>query len=176
MKNQIYQMKLLALFYLIVSLTITVDAFTTTLTTTPISRPTTSFVNPVQQQGKQQVISTSFTTSSTTNTRLYERKEPYKGMGGNDGLRRGLVLQIIVFGICAWLFTIPPEFRRAYLCPADIYCQEEGSCSRDCVTTSEWISGVTEYYKGGGGIQWDFSIDPNTLKENQELLDQIQKK
>ena len=165
MKNQFNQMKLLALLLcLLVSSLKKIDAFTTSATT---RRTSTSFNKPAQQQ--QHLY-------PTTTTQLYERKEPYKGMGGNDGIGRGLVLQVIVFGICAWLFTIPPEFRRAYLCPADIYCQEEGACTRECVTTSEWISGVQEYYKNGGGIQWDFSIDPKTLQENQDLLDQIQKK
>ncbi|CAJ1935218.1 unnamed protein product [Cylindrotheca closterium] len=106
---------------------------------------------------------------ATKTTQLHERK--YQGT--NDGTGRGIILQVIVFGITAWLFTIPPEFRRAYLCPADTFCQEEGSCTRECVTPDEWVSGIKDYYKNGGGIKWDFSIDPKTKASNQQKLDAI---
>jgi hypothetical protein len=105
-------------------------------------------------------------------TQLFERKKgEYKGT--NDGTGRGLIFQAFVLGICIWLFTVPPEFRRTYFCPADIYCQEEGSCQRECVTYDQWFQNVGDYYKNGGGIQWDFSIDPKTKQVNQEKLDSI---
>lgn len=106
---------------------------------------------------------------TSTTTQLQERK--YDGV--DDGIGRGIYIQVVVFAICAWLFTIPPEFRRAYLCPADTFCQEPGSCTKECVTTKEWVDGVKEYYKNGGGIQWDFSIDPKTKAMNQKKLDAI---
>jgi hypothetical protein len=105
-------------------------------------------------------------------TQLFERKKgEYKGT--NDGTGRGLIFQAFVLGICIWLFTVPPEFRRTYFCPADIYCQEEGSCQRECVTYDQFFQNVGDYYKNGGGIQWDFSIDPKTKQVNQEKLDSI---
>ena len=41
-------------------------------------------------------------------------------------------------------------------------CPEEQT--QTCVTPSAWVAGITEYYRNGGGIKWDFSIDPATLK------------
>ena len=32
----------------------------------------------------------------------------------------------------------------------------------NCVTTSEWVDGIKEYYANGGGVQFDFSIAPET--------------
>lgn len=108
-----------------------------------------------------------------SSTQLYE-KRPYNGMKGNDGIGNGIVIQLLVFAICTWLFTIPPEFRRAYICPAEIFCREdEGGCTRECVTQTEWIQGVSDYYKNGGGVRWDFSIDPKTKEANQNKIDAI---
>lgn len=33
-----------------------------------------------------------------------------------DGTGRGLVLLAVVMSICIWMFSIPPEFRRAHFC------------------------------------------------------------
>jgi hypothetical protein len=30
------------------------------------------------------------------------------------------------------------------------------------MTTDEWTSGIADYYKNGGGVHFDFSIDPKT--------------
>lgn len=128
-----------------------------------IQPPTTSGIGPTRTR-------TTRATKASTTTQLQERK--YKGQV-DDGIGRGIYIQLVVFGLCAWLFTIPPEFRRAYLCPADTFCQEEGSCTRECVTPDEWVSGIKDYYKSGGGIKWDFSIDPKTKAANQQKMDAI---
>jgi hypothetical protein len=94
----------------------------------------------------------------TTTTTLFQGKIVDQGIG------RGIPILGLVLLACVWLFTIPPEFRRAYICPdscAKVEYQAAPAC-QECVTGEEWINGVKEYYKNGGGIQWDFSIDPNS--------------
>jgi hypothetical protein len=29
------------------------------------------------------------------------------------------------------------------------------------MTPEEWRTGIMEYYKNGGGVKFDFSVDPN---------------
>ena len=82
----------------------------------------------------------------------------------NDGSGRGVPILLIVLLGCVWMFTIPPEFRRAYICPdacAKVENQAAPTC-QTCITGEEWVNGIKEYYANGGGIQWDFSIDPNS--------------
>lgn len=85
-----------------------------------------------------------------------------------DGSDRGSVLLAISWAICIWLFSIPTEFRRAVICPPSTRGQVEVS---NCVTWGEWTSGISAYYRNGGGVQFDFSIDPKTLEKNQQALD-----
>ena len=99
---------------------------------------------------------------------LLEKKNQY-----DDGTGAGNIIFACVLAICVWLFTIPPDFRRAYFCPDSIYCREDQSLCENCVTWNEWFNAIRDYYKGGGGIQWDFSIDPKTLEKNQEFLDLV---
>eukprot|EP00980_Cylindrotheca_fusiformis_P007675 scaffold1609_cov91-Cylindrotheca_fusiformis.AAC.1 len=148
------------------------------------SHPSSSFKMPSTDRETSHLI-LSGGGSSTIRDRskthqLSERREDESGggvgggyKGTNDGTGRGLILQGIILGICIWLFTIPPEFRRAYFCPADIYCQEVGSCTKECFTYGQWFQQVGDYYKNGGGIQWDFSIDPRTKQANQEKWDAL---
>ena len=112
--------------------------------------------------------SSSFVAPTTTTTQLHGKSPPSGYQGTNDGIGRGIYLQLIVFGFCAWMFTIPPEFRRAHFCNADT-----DRATQECVTEGEWIQGVKDYYAGGGGIKWDFSIDPKTKAANQKKMDEI---
>lgn len=82
-----------------------------------------------------------------------------------DGTDVGIYILGFVFAICIWLFTIPPSFRRSNICTVS----PEVAPAVNCVSLQEWISDVGDYYKGGGGIQWDFSIDPATLAKNEEM-------
>ena len=75
------------------------------------------------------------------------------------GIDRGLPILAFSLILSAWLFTIPPEFRRARFCASD---QCVLARCNDCMTVSEWGSGIQDYYRNGGGIKWDFSIDPNS--------------
>ena len=67
-----------------------------------------------------------------------------------EGTGRGVILQAIVLTICIWLFSIPPEFRRAHFCVAT-RCVEDRSRCYDCVTLSEWTTSVGDYYRNGNG-------------------------
>jgi hypothetical protein len=72
------------------------------------------------------------------------------------GLRNGLVILPIVLALCVWMFSIPTEFRRARLCS-----QEQVVLYPDskCITFQDWTGGIANYYRNGGGVQFDFSIE-----------------
>jgi hypothetical protein len=92
-----------------------------------------------------------------------------------DGKNRGYVIQTIVLSICVWFFSIPPEFRRTHFCPTSKCVEDRASCY-DCVTFGEWKVRVADYYKGGGGVHFDFSIDPATKEANKEIMDSVLKR
>lgn len=105
--------------------------------------------------------SNKFPTASSTINHKYDSIVQMK-MSNNSadpsGQRRGLILFPLVLLFTAWLFTIPPEFRRAHLCSEQQVIDYPGKC----ITADTWINGVKEYYRNGGGIEFDFSIDPGT--------------
>lgn len=78
-----------------------------------------------------------------------------------DGAGRGLVILGIVVAICVWIFSIPPEFRRAHICTTDECVASRASCY-DCVTLQEWTDDIGNYYRNGGGIQFDFTVAEET--------------
>jgi hypothetical protein len=112
-------------------------------------------------------------TMMTSTTRILAKNEDSDSdkmyVYGND---RGNVLLTIVMAFCIWQFSIPPSFRRAHICytPA---CIEQRSLCSDCITLQEWSADVSAYYKNGGGVQWDFSIDPRTIEQNQQKWDEV---
>lgn len=77
------------------------------------------------------------------------------------GLRRGAVLLPFTVLVAAWLFTIPVEFRRARFCTEE---QVRLYPDSKCVTPGNWVKGIQDYYQEGGGIEWDFTIDPDEQK------------
>jgi len=86
------------------------------------------------------------TTSTATTTALSMK-------ASQDGTGRGLYLFAIVFAACVWCFTVPPEFRRAYICDDKCFqekYQEAPQC-KTCVSGEDWINGVKAYYANGGG-------------------------
>jgi len=130
----------------------------------------------------------SLSASTTSSSRLYLSKKKKKKndrdnkqlgrrkyVGGSDavgGLNVGLPALALSIALCVWLFTVPPEFRRAYICPADLYCiQQPELCYKECTTWSEWFSQLSQYYRTGGGVQWDFSVDPRTVETNRQKLE-----
>jgi hypothetical protein len=78
-----------------------------------------------------------------------------------DGTDRGVVIQGITLAICVWFFSIPPEFRRAHWCFSDSCVANREKCY-DCVTLGEWYHDVSEYYKTGGGVQFNFEVADET--------------
>lgn len=70
----------------------------------------------------------------------------------------GKTLLILGFLLSAWFFTVPPEFRRTRICSES----ETKQFPEVCMTTDQFANKVAEYYKNGGGIQWDFSVAPGT--------------
>jgi hypothetical protein len=106
------------------------------------------------------MVASAMSTITTTTTRLYNSSAPDPG-----GMRRGLIIFPIVFLLNVWMFTIPPEFRRTKICNDE----QSQLYPNQCMTMPQWMNGVKEYYKNGGGIHFDFSIDPNTLADNEEL-------
>mmetsp|Transcript_19757 Transcript_19757/g.27954 ORF Transcript_19757/g.27954 Transcript_19757/m.27954 type:complete len:208 (-) Transcript_19757:251-874(-) len=88
--------------------------------------------------------------------RLYERKAPSDSVTGTG--TRGQILFSLALVFCIWLFTIPTEFRRAYICSGPACVENRASCN-NCKTLGELRQGVAEYYKNGGGIQFDFSVE-----------------
>jgi hypothetical protein len=74
-----------------------------------------------------------------------------------DGTGRGLVIMAISLFACVWIFSIPPEFRRAHICTSD-----RPSAASTCVQLGAWVDEVADYYRGGGGVHFDFTIDQST--------------
>ena len=97
-------------------------------------------------------------TSTTTTTSLFnnaDRQSDYQGLG------RGKPLLGLVFLVCVWFFSIPVHFRRDVFCVIPECIENRAACN-DCVTWDEWKGGIIEYYQNGGGVHFDFSIDPKT--------------
>ncbi len=89
-----------------------------------------------------------------TSTVLFS-EPPQKDVNKIIGIQRGLYLLGIVFFINVWIFSIPPEFRRAKICTEEQVIMFPNS---GCMTGSQWVGGIREYYTNGGGINFDFSI------------------
>jgi hypothetical protein len=124
---------------------------------TPSSRPHET------QQPSHNIIFPQSNKDALMNTQLcMSSEEPPTSPHIDDGTGRGLYILGIVFLACVWCFTVPPEFRRAYICSDGCAVNREAPQCNNCVTSDEWTAGVKDYYANGGGIQWDFSIDPNS--------------
>ena len=101
------------------------------------------------------ILSTQSTVTSSTSLSMSKEDEPYD-TGYVDGSTTGAFLMAFVLLINIWIFSIPTEFRRARI------CKEEDVVlypNKNCITADEWFKGVESYYKNGGGIQFDFSIE-----------------
>lgn len=135
-------------------------------TTTPVVPATLALLpsSTISSRNKKSTTTTFVTTTTTTTrTQLFGAKMKMDGAG------RGVYLMAIVLAINIWLFSIPPSFRRAKICVGDP-AETPQVAVGDCVTSDQWIADVKDYYKNGGGIQWDFSIDPQTLAKNEKTL------
>mmetsp|Transcript_18585 Transcript_18585/g.53361 ORF Transcript_18585/g.53361 Transcript_18585/m.53361 type:complete len:155 (-) Transcript_18585:1332-1796(-) len=106
----------------------------------------------------------SFAGSSLTSSALAARRDgPQFGdsdyNGDPTGLKRGAIILPFALLINIWMFSIPVEYRRARICSEEQVRDNPGS---KCMTTETWRSGVADYYANGGGIKFDFSIDPDS--------------
>jgi hypothetical protein len=72
----------------------------------------------------------------------------------SDGTDRGAVILGVVFLACVWMFSVPPEFRRAHICSTESHV--------NCVTADEWKEGIADYYANGGGVNFDFTVAEET--------------
>lgn len=131
--------------------------------------------------------------STTTSRLLLTRARRAKREGSGEGKREegeevweknyddgvegaGTALLAMSLLLSAWLFTVPPEFRRAYLCPAELFVLDVPvEERRECTPLSQWFADVFDYYRQGGGIQWDFTVDPRTVADNREFVDAVVK-
>jgi len=110
----------------------------------------------------QTKLSSIITKKCLSNTVLLERKKDIssneRGSGEVNkliGIDRGYILFVPVILVCIWSFTVPVEFRRARI------CNEEDSRKypTKCMTSDQFKRGISDYYKNGGGINWDFSFE-----------------
>mmetsp|Transcript_20546 Transcript_20546/g.42440 ORF Transcript_20546/g.42440 Transcript_20546/m.42440 type:complete len:169 (+) Transcript_20546:86-592(+) len=99
-------------------------------------------------------------TFSTSTTSLQMNFTP---PSENDptGLKEGFVLFGVVLLLNVWLFSVPPEYRRARFCSEEDVALYPDS---KCTTFKAWRTGIMDYYANGGGVQFDFSIDPDSRK------------
>lgn len=87
--------------------------------------------------------------------------------------QRGLaVLGSLLFVIC-WLFTVPPDIRRADVCPP-------GSSGQNCVTLAALGERVSAHYATCGRdgatapcVAFDFSVDPDKKAAVAALVDAV---
>ena len=75
-----------------------------------------------------------------------------------DGTERGKIIFVMSLLLCIWSFTIPVELRRSHFCFSDRCAANRVACD-NCVTFKEWGNDVKNYYKNGGGVHFDFSIE-----------------
>ena len=96
----------------------------------------------------------------------------------SDPQNRGIVLLTVVVSACLWFFTIPPHFRRQNICQSlEQYEQlqflnpHQNDNYEGCITREMWNDSIVEYYKNGGGIEIDFSVDPRTVAKNKAAVE-----
>ena len=122
---------------------VSVASFTTT---TPLSPVSNNFLSH----------NIRIATISSTSTCNHEVTALKMAQSDIDGTKTGAYFMAVVLIANVWLFSIPTEFRRAHIYPegnAGLYTDPKA------MTASDWANGVAEYYKSGGGINFDFSIE-----------------
>ncbi|KAL3788590.1 hypothetical protein HJC23_005249 [Cyclotella cryptica] len=121
-------------------------------------RPTaTAAVRPSEPPRYHHLFTHSILTPPTTSSlqMTKDKEEPYD-TGYVDGSTTGAFLMAFVLLINVWIFSIPTEFRRARICKEEDVVMYP---NKNCITAAEWTKGVGDYYRNGGGIQFDFSIE-----------------
>ena len=82
-----------------------------------------------------------------------------KNYGADDtnGTKQGVYLFGLVGVLVVWIFSVPPEFRRARMCSEEQV--RTAAPEKHCMTFSDWRQGIADYYSNGGGVTFDFSIE-----------------
>ena len=113
--------------------------------------------------------------SNNNNNNENNDPKPYKIPDGTG--TRGQVLLAIALLLNVWMFSLPPSFRRQNICTDEGYEKvviKGGAQQGDdnyCITMEMWKDSIVEYYKNGGGVVFDLSIDPKTLERNKAIWD-----
>jgi len=101
----------------------------------------------------------SLTIAKSSTTLFSEPPSSRKKTNDALGIQRGLYLMAIVMFFNVWIFSIPPEFRRAKICTEEQVINFPDS---GCTTVDKWATGISDYYANGGGVHFDFSIDKSS--------------
>ena len=125
----------------------------TSFTATPISRlPIKTFIpnNKNLYVNSNKVYNNAVPTTTTTTLQM-------SGGSNVDGTQEGRILLIISCLAVVWGFSIPPEFRRARICTEE----QVAAAAKEahCTTFDNWKSELSQYYKDGGGIKFNFSVE-----------------
>ncbi|KAL7486504.1 hypothetical protein ACHAW6_012109 [Cyclotella cf. meneghiniana] len=117
---------------------------------------TTAFGHTVPPQHHHLLTHTLLAPFTRTSLHMTKDKEEPYDTGYVDGSTTGAFLMAFVLLINVWIFSIPTEFRRARICKEEDVVMYP---NKNCITAAEWTKGVGDYYRNGGGIQFDFSIE-----------------
>ena len=130
----------------------------TSFTATPISRlPIKTLIlnNKNQYINNDKYINSNKAYNAVPTTTITALQ--MNGGSNVDGSREGRVLLIISCLAVVWGFSIPPEFRRARICTAE----QVAAAAKEahCTTFDNWKSELSQYYKDGGGVKFNFSVE-----------------
>jgi hypothetical protein len=131
-----------------------------TLPTTTIAQPRCSPVVVTGRSWSQESMATStavFNQQPSENDNTAEEQKRRSEAIGGTGVE-GKTLLFLGFFLSAWFFTVPTEFRHARICDE----RETAANPEVCTTPGMFGSKVVDYYKGGGGIKWDFTVADET--------------
>jgi len=130
-----------------------VTSFTANYSSSRLPIKTTSLIpNNKNRHINSNKVYKVYNTVPTTTTTLQ-----MNGGSNVDGSKEGRVLLIISCLAVVWGFSIPPEFRRARICTEE----QVAAAAKEahCTTFDNWKSELSQYYKDGGGVKFNFSVE-----------------
>lgn len=145
---------------LLILIAASLQCFTNGFTNIKVSRSRpVIYKRELAGRGKSAFIKLIHTEEDTyMNTSLSAKKERSRVFEESE--KRGNYLFGFVLLVVVWSFTIPPELRRTHFCfSRTCRLDNTGKLCYDCTSFGEWATKVSNYYKGGGGINFDFSIE-----------------
>ena len=108
-------------------------------------------------KSRKKVVSSMPISTMDRSTQLWKTQSDLDELQGTN---IGKVILFFVMLFVIWGFTIPVEIRRSSICTDDRCLSDRSKCY-NCKTLGELSQEVKEYYANGGGIKFDFSVDPN---------------